>query len=71
MNFIRAIQHATIGYGIRRKVWSSNEHCWLYLHNDQLQWAEGNIACSCNLLGKDLSADLIEEDITATDWETI
>ncbi len=71
MNFIKAIQHATIGYGIRRKAWRERPDCFLHLRDDgDLEWDDPE-TIPCKLLGNDLAADLLPEDITATDWEAI
>lgn len=71
MNFIAAIQHASIGYGIRRKAWRENVNCWLILVNHELHWCEGNVASVARLLGDDITCDLLAEDIAAGDWETL
>lgn len=73
MNFLKAIQHATIGYGIRRKPWSFRENCYLVLKLDELYWAEGNCGGEAKLCPDkpDLTVDLLPEDIAAKDWETI
>lgn len=76
MNFITAIQHATIGYGIRRQTWILSR--WMLLDDSghHLIWnivpngygtRDGNIT----LLGPDPSWDITEEDIKATDWEAV
>lgn len=71
MNFIGAIQHATIGYGIRRRIWAAR--VLLHLQDHDLVWLEeppsGNNVCE--LLGPDKFYHLQPEDITATDWETV
>ena len=70
MNFLAAIKHAAIGYGIRRKVWHSK--AILHLNNlCELEWC-----CDCDshiapLLGPDPAASVNAEDIKATDWETV
>lgn len=74
MNFIKAIQHATIGYGIRRIEWRLNPNCWLSLDNfGDLQWCEANVAGPARLVPVDidLAVDITAEDIRATDWETL
>lgn len=70
MNFIQAIQHATIGYQMRRKVWSSDCRLRLY-DNGELHWCAGiGVEIPVKLLGEDRTFDLTDEDIQATDWET-
>jgi hypothetical protein len=74
MNFINAIQHATIGYGIRRRAWRENDRCWLTLDNfGNLQWCEGNVGGEARLIPIiiDPSRDMIDEDIRALDWEAV
>jgi hypothetical protein len=81
MNFYGAIQHASIGYGVRRKQWAENsilffDHdkcqlCWLnatYVENG-VEHGKGTVA---KLLGLQYATlDLTAEDIKATDWDTI
>lgn len=81
MNFLSAIKHAVIGYGIRRKVWQKD--AILYLGSggqDALYWIyipgamrneRGGRGDSVKLCGPDKSYDLQPEDITADDWEAI
>jgi hypothetical protein len=79
MNFIAAIQHATIGYGIRRKAWKHD--VILMLHNgSELHWLKDRNGVSvenfgtwtqCHVLGSDKTHDLTAEDIAAQDWEAI
>lgn len=64
MNFIAAIQHASIGYGIRRKVWKR----MLHLDQHELFWVD--TATSAQLCGLSI-LDVSVEDIKATDWEAI
>lgn len=72
MNFLSAIKHAAIGYGIRRKSW--DDRCILHLNNmGELEWVghyhkdrEGKEA---NLFSSDYG--IVKEDITANDWETV
>jgi hypothetical protein len=68
MNFLTAIKHAAIGYGIRRKPWE--EGYILHLnYSGELEW----LACgsTCPLLDGDTGWDLTEHDIKSKDWETI
>lgn len=69
MNFIRAIQHASIGFLIRRKAWQ-NFAVLRLVNYDQLYWING-IQCSCHILGSDKGTDLMPEDLAATDWTTL
>jgi hypothetical protein len=78
MNFIAAIQHAAIGYGIRRKAWRND--AILMLENNQLHWIKdrngvetpnNGIWNECKLMGADITHDLTAEDIAAQDWEAI
>lgn len=76
MTFIKAIQHATIGYGIRRKAWTERENCYLELRYNELWWAAGNVvdreAKLCpDIEDADLAIDIIPEDIVAIDWEIV
>lgn len=72
MNFIKAIQHATIGYGIRRKSWEVPFDTFLLLdHTGRLMWSPNNVADFAILMGNDPATDLNAEDLQATDWETI
>lgn len=73
MNFIKAVQHATIGYGIRRKAWAPHailslgnlgEFYWL---NDTFRTTETPV----QLCGPDKAFDLQPHDLQATDWECI
>lgn len=68
MNFIAAIQHATIGYGIRRKAW--HENSILHLGDGAaLYWTHSKYQVA--LLGTDHGFDVNAADIAATDWEAI
>lgn len=71
MNFVAAIQHATIGYGIRRKAWGPK--AFLYLHDgNTLRWGHFDDQVeTCDLLGPSRTMDLQASDITGTDWEVI
>ena len=76
MKFIPAIQHATIGYGIRRKCWAGDT-C-LHLDNLQtLRWIGVNLSeygrdsDECKFFGGDAGFDLSKTDILADDWETV
>lgn len=81
MNFLSAIKHAAIDYGIRRVVWP--KYAILSLGNGnrgdtcQLYWlnVSKDQAAPCHepvkLCGPDLTYDLSPEDIAATDWEVI
>jgi hypothetical protein len=65
MNFIAAIQHTTIGYGIRRRTWPSK--AILYIDNLHiLRWMENEE--ECKILGVEVTMNLTAEDLTATDW---
>lgn len=69
MNFLSAIKHATIGYGIRRQDWPPKA----LLHLDtlgELRWVCGGNQVA-PLLGTDTGLSINEEDIKAKDWETI
>jgi hypothetical protein len=69
MNFLTAIKHAAIGYGIRRKGWE-DEDAILYLDNfNELVWVHSGVTCT--LIGDPEDFDLTVEDIKAKDWETI
>ena len=72
MNFLNAIRHAAIGYGIRRKPWPENSilsldnACVLrWLHKINVRDDE------CKLLGPDTTLDLQAWDIVACDWDTV
>lgn len=71
MNFLKAILHAGIGYGIRRKAWPPK--AILSLDNfGELHWIDAvEEESRCRLLTGDLSWDLSPEDIQANDWETV
>lgn len=81
MNFLSAIKHAIICYGIRRKVWVSG--AILSLGNGhtsdtcQLYWLDREkdgkrcVDPPCKLLGPDKTHDLQAEDLIALDWEAI
>lgn len=71
MNFLAAILHAGIGYGIRRKSW--NKDAVLYLDNLKvLRWLYGNAKDEeARLLGPEVSIDVTSEDVRAKDWETV
>lgn len=62
MNFIQAVQHATIGYGIRRADWTSD--AILYMEpktlGPALCWVKNGRIANLGLL-----------DIRADDWETV
>ncbi len=84
MNFLSAIKHAAIDYGIRRTCWqkdailclgNGSQSCELYWLNvpkgsslGRGQYANDSPAKLC---GPDKAFDLSPEDIAATDWETI
>lgn len=78
MNFLCAIKHAAINYGIRRRVWVSS--AILSLSNGcELYWLEtskggkhgDDLNPPCKLLGPDKAYDLQPEDIVAQDWEVV
>lgn len=82
MDFIKAIQHATIGYGIRRAEWKRSVHedvtgpdLILHLDHDGLRWVntpDGRAnGTPIKLCGDDMNYDLMAEDITADDWQVI
>lgn len=74
MNFISAIKHATIDYGIRRRSWREGAILCLGNGHDtcQLYWIEGiGRDTPVKLCGPDKSFDLSVEDIQAQDWETV
>lgn len=59
MNFIGAIQHATIGYGIRRRKWDKDLIFWL--DGVHLKQTDTNLSLYV----------LCFEDFVAADWEAI
>ena len=74
MNFIAAILHATIGYGIRRKAWS--EGFTLHIDNHELKWIDDKQQPAtkhspvCQIgQGGDMHLGL--EALRADDWEAI
>lgn len=82
MNFISALLHANIGYGIRRKAW--HEKAVLYLEQTQLFWMDdakkqrtkfvepqAGKSNEVRLCGPDLTFDLQPEDFNGIDWEVI
>lgn len=87
MNFIKAIQHATIGYGIRRKEWhernilSLDEGIILSLDegmvNPGLVWVDGAHFSNADhvglrcKIGGEFEFDLNAADLMATDWEVV
>lgn len=82
MNFIKAIQHATIGYGIRRAEWVRTQpDDWpdliLHLDCDGLRWVNtpdgrANVLLPpVKLCGEDINYDLLVQDITADDWQVV
>lgn len=68
MNFIAAIQHASIGFYIRRKQWPN--YAMLRMEGVQLWWVNG-VTFPANLLGIDKTGDVSAEDIQANDWEYV
>ena len=72
MNFLNAIRHAAIGYGIRRKAWA-NEDAILTLDNfAELYWMHTTARNDpAKLAGPDRTYDLSVEDLQAKDWETV
>jgi hypothetical protein len=69
VNFLTAIKHAAIGYGIARKGWGDEGVC-LYLDDcSDLRWVHSGVTCT--LIGDPEDFDLTVEDIKAKDWETI
>ncbi len=78
MNFLSAIKHAAIDYGIRRRAWqkeailsmSNGATCCLYWLNIPKE-GRGESDAPVKLCGPDKTYDLQPEDITATDWEVI
>lgn len=69
MNFINAILHVNIGYGIRRMSWQ--EGAILHLGGGQKLFWLGKEREPVTLLGDDETHDLNAEDLKATDWETV
>lgn len=59
MNFIGAIQHATIGYGIRRRSW--NKELMFYLDGVHLKQTDTDLPLYV----------LCFSDFAAVDWEAI
>lgn len=77
MNFIKAIQHATIGKRIRRRAWPMKDAI-LSLYENNLIWRQRRNAAGdmfimhpCKLCGPDLTLDLQPEDLQANDWEAL
>jgi hypothetical protein len=67
MNFIQAVQHGSIGYGIRRAIWPKD--VILTVNNfGGFDWMLGGEA---ELLGDDPASDLSVEDVKSEDWVTI
>ena len=79
MGFIGAIQHATIGYGVRRPAWHPDFVLWLDRNTNELKLVNDKArdgepvkeGVVINILGGSKAMDLDEEDLTANDWETI
>lgn len=75
MNFLSAIKHAAIDYGIRRRAWARRDAI-LCLGNGtngcELYWIDGvGKDTPVKLCGTDAAFDLIVEDIQAQDWEVV
>lgn len=75
MNFIKAIQHATIGYGIRRRSWRQDAVLTVDNFGD-LYWTSGvgtdtPVKLGVSGPGVDMTFDLNVEDIQARDWEVV
>ena len=72
MNFLKALQHAFIGYGIRRKAW--REEAILYFDldgtgpDDGLRWMQSGPHDATRAF---VWPDISYEDMGATDWEVI
>ena len=70
MNFIAALQLATIGFNIRRKSWSPSVTIGI-VGFGCLEWTNNSVYKPVHILGKDAGISLVEEDLTATDWEIL
>lgn len=72
MNFLAALKHAIIGYGIRRKSWPNKDAILHFTNLNDLEWLNrvSEHTGPCVLLGRRAS-DLHSDDLTAIDWETI
>lgn len=73
MNFLGALQHAFIGYGIRRKAWNHSPIIY-YDHDDQRLRFLGTNKDTDNGLLVSFAAEeggdvLTPEDCNAMDWE--
>ncbi len=66
MNFLQAIEAASICHPIRRTTWTKD---YLHLDNGQLSWSVSKKYC--NILGNDIVYDLQPDDLKATDWEIL
>lgn len=71
MNFIKAVQHATIGYAIRRRAWGNPDSMLILDHTGEFRWVAPNCMTVAALLGSDTTGDLTAEDIIGTDWEAV
>lgn len=79
MNFMMAVKHAVIGYGIRRAEWKQvhgGPDLILTLdHTGEFYWCTAPVPENTNrpvqLLGPDMNHDLLSADIKAEDWEVI
>jgi hypothetical protein len=60
MNFYKALQHAFIGYGIRRKPWSDNVILYYDHEKEDLRYTNSHSPSTIS-----------DIDFHATDWETI
>lgn len=75
MNFLSAVKHAAIDYGIRRRAWARQDAI-LCLGNGtkgcELYWTSGvGTDTPVKLCGSDRTFDLSVEDIQAQDWEVV
>lgn len=73
MNFLTALQHAFIGYGIRRKSW--NKTAVLQWHQQEKKLGFGLINTGTVIWARisnlDAGDTISIQDANATDWEAI
>ena len=70
MNFIAAIQLATVGLNVRRKAWGPAVTIGI-VGFGCLEWTNNSVYKPVHLLGNDAGISMTEEDIKATDWEVL
>ncbi len=76
MNFMMAVKHAVIGYGIRRACWQpsailSMDNFGNFYWLSMPAYLRVNDDRAAKLLGPDATFDLQDCDIIATDWVTV